>query len=44
MFVFATREELHGWVKMVLPKDRGLEKMVAEMDTLKIGVNFGFQD
>ncbi|KAJ5991668.1 hypothetical protein N7499_003798 [Penicillium canescens] len=44
MFVFATREELRGWAKMVLPKDRGLEKMVAEMGTLKIGVNFAFQN
>lgn len=44
MFVFATREELLGWAKMVLPKNRGLEKMVAEMDTSKIGVNFAFQD
>lgn len=44
MFVFATREELSGWAKMVLPKDRGLEKMVAEMDASRIGVNFAFQD
>jgi hypothetical protein len=44
MFVFATKEELRGWAKMVLPKDQGLEKKVDEMETSKIGANFMFQN
>lgn len=44
MFVFATKEELRGWAKMVLTKDRGLEKKVDEIVTSRIGANFMFQN
>ena len=42
MFVFTTREIIDDWYKITLPKDRGLERVVAEMCSSKIGVNFGF--
>tara|TARA_R110002003_G_scaffold638_4_gene20921 strand:- start:517 stop:672 length:156 start_codon:yes stop_codon:yes gene_type:complete len=43
-FVFATKEELQGWRKKVLPGDQQLKEKVAQMESPGIGLNYVFKD
>jgi len=43
-FVFATREELQGWRKKVLPGDQELKAKAGQIESSKIGLNLCFKD
>lgn len=43
-FEFATVDIVERWPKLIFPNLPGLAERVAEMETSKIGLNFGFED